>query len=241
LWRSRSDGSQRLQLTAAPMEVFLMHWSADGRRLVLMGREPGKLWKLYQIDANGSDLHPLLNESRNQADPSLSPDGNLLVFGRLPDVMAERAQPKAIYILDLKTNALTPLPQSVGLFSPRWSPDGRYIAAMPQGQGKLMLFDRNTNTWKTLVAQSAADPVWSHDGRWIYFHDFLEESQAIYRASIPDGRVEQIAGLGNLQSIDIADFRFVGLALGDLPLIRARISTANIYSANLDDVQRALR
>ena len=47
--------------------------------------------------------------------------------------------------------------------------------------------------------------------------------------------MERIAGLGNLQSIDIADFRFVGLAPGDLPLIRARMSTANIYSANLDE------
>jgi Tol biopolymer transport system component/DNA-binding winged helix-turn-helix (wHTH) protein len=241
LWRSRTDGTQRLQLAATPMEVFAMHWSADGKRLVLMGREPGKLWRLYLVDANGGDLHPLLNENRNEGDPSLSPDGNLVVFGRLPDVMAERTLPKAIYILDMKAGTFAPLPQSEGLFSPRWSPDGRYIAAMPLGQRKLMLFDRHTSVWKTLVDQSAADPVWSHDGHWIYFHDFLEESQAIYRASVPDGRVERIAGLGNLQSIDIADFRFVGLAPGDLPLIRARMSTANIYSADLDDLLRRSR
>ena len=235
LWRSRADGTQRVQLTPPPMEVFMMNWSSDNRRLVLMAREPGKLWRLYRVNADGGDLHPLLNESRNEADPSWSPDGNLIAFGRPPDVMAERSQPKAIYILDLRTGTFVPLPQSAGLFSPRWSPDGRYIAAMPLGQAKLMLFDRNTNMWKTLVAKPAADPLWSHDGRWIYFHNFLEEPQAIYRVSVPDGRVEHIAGLGNLQSIDIADFRFVGLAPGDLPLIRARMSTANIYSANLDD------
>ena len=235
LWRSRTDGTRRLQLTTGPMEVYMMQWSADGRSLVVMGREPGKLWRLYQVNAEDADLRPLLNEERNEADPNWSPDGTKIVFGRPPDVMAERSQPKAIYLLDLKTRTFVPIPGSEGLFSPRWSPDGRYIAAIPLGQRKLMLFDWTTKTWKTLVSQPAADPIWSHDGHWIYFHDFLEESQAIYRVSVPDGHVERVAGLGNLQSIDIADFRFVGLTPGNQPLIRARMSTANIYSADLDD------
>ena len=235
LWRSRSDGTQRLQLTPASMEVYMMQWSPDGQYLVLMGREPGKLWRLYEVDADGGNLRRLLNEERNEADPTWSPDGTSLVFGRPPDVMAERSQPKAIYRLDLKTGTFVVVPGSEGLFSPRSSPNGRYIAALPLGQRKLMLFDRTTNTWKTLVPEPAADPLWSHDGHWIYFHNFEEASQAIYRASVPDGRVERVAGLGNLRSIDIADFRFVGLTPDDLPLIRARTSTANIYSADLDD------
>ena len=136
LWRSRVDGTRLLQLTAAPMEIYMMQWSADGRSLVVMGREPGKLWRLYLVDADGGDLHPLLNEERNEADPSWSPDGNLLVFGRPPDVMAERSQPKTIYVLNLKAGTVVPLPGSEGLFSPRWSPDGRYIAALPIGPGQ---------------------------------------------------------------------------------------------------------
>ena len=238
LWRSRTDGTRRLQLTAAPMEVYMMQWSADGQRLAVMGREPGKLWRIYVVNVADGDMRPLLTEERNEADPDWSADGNEIVFGRTPDVMAERAQPKEIYILELKTGQFAPLPGSQGLFSPRWSPDGRYITAMPLGQKALMLFDRTTGVWKTLASRPAADPVWSQDGKWVYFHDFVEESQGIYRVSVPDGRVEQITELGNLQSIDIADFRFVGLAPGEVPLIRARMSTANIYSADLDEVER---
>lgn len=234
LWRSRSDGTHRLQLTPADMEVYMMQWSPDGRYLVVMGREPGKLWRLYQVDTDGANLHPLLKEDRNEADPGWSSDGAMVVFGRPPDVMAERAQPKAIYLLRLTSGSFEPIPGSEGLFSPRWSPDGRYIVALPLGQARLMLFDRTTGIWKTLAARPAADPVWSHDGHWVYFHDFSEKAQGIYRVSVPDGRVERIAELGAQQSIDIADFRFVGLAPGDLPLIRARMSTANIYSADLD-------
>ncbi|MHB1023423.1 MAG: TolB family protein, partial [Acidobacteriaceae bacterium] len=233
LWRSHIDGTQRIQLTSRPMQVFMMHWSPDNKHIVLMGREPGKLWKLYLVDAQGGDLVPLLNESRNEADPGFSPDGNSLVFGRLPELMAEKSQPKSIYILNLKTKQITTLPHSEGYFSPRWSPDGKYIAAMTLGQNLLMLFDVKTSTWKTLAPLPARDPVWSPDSHWVYFHDFLADDQPIYRVSVPDGHMERVAGMKSLQPLDIVDFRFAGLAPGNIPLVSARLSTANIYNIDL--------
>jgi Tol biopolymer transport system component/DNA-binding winged helix-turn-helix (wHTH) protein len=234
LWRSKVDGTQRLQLTAPPLEVFMMHWSPSGKRIVLMGREPGKLWRLYIVDAQGGDILPVLKETRNEADPDWSPDGNSLVFGRLPDLMAEKSLSKAIYIVDLKTRQVTTLPNSEGLFSPRWSPDGRYIVAMPLDQSELVLYDTVAHTWKALIARPAHDPVWSNDGRWIYFHDFLAEDQPVYRVSVPDGKLERVAGLKSVQPLDVLGFRFAGLTPGDVPLVSARISTANIYSINLN-------
>jgi serine/threonine protein kinase len=35
LWRSRSDGSEKLQLTYGPVEVAVPHWSPDGRQIAL--------------------------------------------------------------------------------------------------------------------------------------------------------------------------------------------------------------
>lgn len=69
----------------------------------------------------------------------------------------------------------------------------------------------------------------------------MEQRQAIYRVSVPGGHVERVAELSKLQSVDIADFRFVDLAPGDLPLIRARMSTANVYSADLDEASETPR
>jgi Tol biopolymer transport system component/DNA-binding winged helix-turn-helix (wHTH) protein len=238
LWRSRLNGSERVQLTAKPMQVFMMHWSPDGRQIVLMGREPGKTWKLYTVDTEGGHLQPLLDESRNEADPDWSADGRTIVFGRLPELMAEESQPKAIYLLDVNTKKVQQLPGSEGLFSPRWSPDGRYIAALSLDQTRLMLYDTTakagdttTKTWRVLAQENIADPVWSHDGKAIFFHDFVQEGQPIYRLAIADGRTERIAGLRDLRSADVVDYRFAGLALGDIPLVNARMSTANIYSA----------
>ena len=235
LWSSRADGSQRLQLTSSPMEVFMMHWSPDGKRIVLMAREPGKVWRIYTMDSDGGNLTPVLYDARNEADPSWSADGSSIAFGRLPELMAEKSLPKSIYILNLKTKQMTTLPNSEGLFSPRWSPDGKYIVAMTLDQSKLMLFDVAAKSWKTLIARPAHDPVWSHDSRWIYFDDFVAKDQPVYRISVPGGQLEQVAGLESVQPPDALDFRFAGLTPQDVPLVNARISSANIYSMNLGE------
>jgi Tol biopolymer transport system component/DNA-binding winged helix-turn-helix (wHTH) protein len=235
LWSSRIDGSQRLQLTGSPMEVFMMHWAPDGKRIVLMAREPGKVWRIYTMDAQGGNLKPVLQEARNEADPSWSADGTSIAFGRLPELMAEKSLPKSIYILNLQTKQMTTLPDSEGLFSPRWSPDGQYIVAMTLDQSKLVLYDLATKTWKTLISRPAHDPVWSHDSQWIYFDDFVAKDQPVYRISVPGGHLEQVAGLESVQPPDALDFRFAGLTPQDTPMVNARISTANIYSMNLGE------
>ena len=76
-----------------------------------------------------------------------------MVFGRLPDRMDSR-QPKAIYLLDIKTRKVAEIPGSTGLFSPRLSPDGRYIAAIRLDQTALLLFDRK------LAAMDNPDRTW---------------------------------------------------------------------------------
>lgn len=233
LWRSRRDGTSRLQLTGRPMQAFMMHWSPDGRRLVMMGRQPGKPWKIYTMDADGGHLEEVLDEQRSEADPDWSPDGKMLVFGRLPDLMAEAAQPKAIYLVDLATKAMTKLPGSDGLFSPRWSTDGKYIAALSIDQKKLMLFNVATKAWRVLAEQNIADPSWSHDNTAIYFHDFAQADQPIYKVTVATGKVERVADLHDLRSANVVDYRFAGLAPGDVPLVSARLSTANIYAAQL--------
>ena len=104
LWRSRVDGSDRLQLTSAPMQVFIMSWSPDAKYLALMGRTTGKPWGLYVIPSGGGNPKQLLEDEHNEADPSWSPDGHLLAYGRPPDYMAEPGSAKAIQIYGLEIN-----------------------------------------------------------------------------------------------------------------------------------------
>lgn len=233
LWISRIDGSGRVQLTGRPMQVFLMHWSPNDRQLVFMGREPGKPWKMYTVDADGEHLQEVLDEQRSEADPDWSPDGKTLVFGRLPDLMAEASQPKDIDLVNLATKAVTKLPGSDGLFSPRWSENGKYIAALSINQRQLLLFDVANKTWKMLVQQVASDICWSHDDTAIYFHDFAQADQPIYRVEVATGKIQRIADLHDLRPANVVDYRFAGLGKDDEPLVSARRSTANLYAAEL--------
>jgi Tol biopolymer transport system component len=122
LWRAREDGSERLQVVGAPTSVYMERWSPDDSKLLVMAKQPGTPYKLYIVSSDGGDLQPLLDESRNQADPDWGPGGTAVVFGRLPDYAAEATAPKDIRILDLATKQVTTVPESTGMFSPRWSP-----------------------------------------------------------------------------------------------------------------------
>lgn len=234
LWRARVDGSETLQLTPDSMQVFLAHWSPDGKHLALMAREPGQAWKIYLIEGDGGSPQLLIQENRNSADPSWSPDGMSIVFGRVPDLMGKENGSRAIQLLDLRTHAVTALPGSEGLFSPRWSPDGRYIAALSLDERRLMLFDVSSHSWKQLADTSVADPVWSADSKAVYIHAFMVQSQPIYRVDVPSGHRQPIADLSDFRSVDVADYFFGGVTLEDAPLVRARSSTGNIYSLDLD-------
>ncbi|HEX4155407.1 MAG TPA: winged helix-turn-helix domain-containing protein [Acidobacteriaceae bacterium] len=233
LWRARINGDERLQLSPDNLDVFLAHWSPDGSRLALMAREPGKAWQIYLVSANGGDLIPLLKESRNAADPSWAPDGKSLVFGRVNDAMGKENAARTLHILHLDTGAVEEIPNSNGLFSPRWSPDGRWIAALTLDQRQVRLFTIANHTWTTLSVPSGADPVWSSDSRYLYLHASLDPAQPIDRVGIPDGHVDEVVRLADSRENDAVDFVFGGLTEQNEPLIRARVFTGNFYSMNL--------
>ncbi|MHB1698866.1 MAG: winged helix-turn-helix domain-containing protein [Acidobacteriaceae bacterium] len=235
LWRARAaDGSEKLQVTPDSLQVFQAHWSPNGQQLALMAREEDKPWQLYVIGAEGGTPENLLPQQRNLADPSWSPDGKSLVFGQAPDLMGKLNGTHTIEAIDLGTRHTTILPGSQALFSPRWSPDGQWIAALSSDQTKLMLYSVATKTWKELADTSAADPVWSSDSKAVYAHAFMLDSQPIERVGVPGGEVTQVTTLASFRSGETADYFFVGLTPANAPLVRARLTTANLYSIDLD-------
>ena len=233
LWRARNkDGADLLQLSGSDLEVFAATWSPDGKQLLLMARQPEKTWQIFTVNASGGAIHLVLDDRQNLADPQWSSDGNQIVFGGEADLMGQEAGPHDIRLFDLRNRQMQPLPGSQDLFSPRWSPDGVWIAALSRDQARLMLYNLEQRTWKTLFTRGAADPVWSTDSRSLYFHAFAQPDSAIIKANT-DGKLETVADLSRLGSSSAESFFFGGITPSGAPLIEVRIGTGNLYSVEL--------
>ena len=71
--------------------------------------------------------------------------------------------------VDLSSGNLTLIPGSNSLYSPRISPDGRYIAALTADAKQLTLLDQTTNSWSTLAeGDHFGFNEWSPDGKYVY-------------------------------------------------------------------------
>jgi WD40 repeat protein len=75
----------------------------------------------------------------------------------------------SINILDLRTHKVSVVPGSTGLFSPHWSPDGRYIAALSYDGQTLMLFDFKTKKWVELARITAFSRIGRETGSTFTF------------------------------------------------------------------------
>ncbi len=175
-----------------------------------------------------------LQEDRDQTDADWSPDGRYLLFGRLPNSMKSESAPKNLYLYDLSSHQLTVIPNSQGITSPRFSPDGRHIAAIKNDGGQLVLFDTTTQTWRLLLEQSVSDPVWSHDGKSLFFLAFQPEGRTVYRLRLPEEKLERMVGIEDIRLNDVGVFWFYSLAPGDIPLICFNTSNASIYRIDKD-------
>ncbi len=230
LWRSK------LQLTFPPLCVLQPRWSPDGSRIAFMAREPGHAWNVYVVPADGGTPEQPLPHDHPGSDPNWSPDGNSLLFAGHPDDV-KRGGKLRLEIVDLKTHAVSTVPGSEGLWSPRWSLDGRYIIATPQASDRLMLFDEKTQQWSELLKAAVAWPEWSHKGDYVYFTGSPQAGQpsGVYRIRISDRKLKQVVSLRDFrQPVGPLGSSWSGLAPDDSPLLLRDIGTTDIYALDLD-------
>jgi Tol biopolymer transport system component/DNA-binding winged helix-turn-helix (wHTH) protein len=233
LWRCRTDGSERLQLTSSPLRAAYPQWSPDGKRIAFFDVAPGKPWRIFLISSDGGVPEPLLNESRYEMDPTWSPDGTSIAFSHFP--MFERTTPDehGIFIVNLKNRTVQKIPGSDGLWAPHWSPDGRHIVTRSTDLLSLMLYDFSSQAWSRIADNTyVGDLKWSSDGRYLYYSR-RGSDPAILRLRLLDGAIEQIASLRGVRQTGFRGGFWMGLTPDDSPLVLRDIGTEEIYSLDL--------
>ncbi len=225
LWRSKADGSERLRLTFPPMQVLLPRWSPDANQIVFTAAlHGGRRWKSYLISADGGGSQPVLpgEQPTEETDPNWSPDGNSLVYWA----------GGTINIVDLRTHNVSVVPGSKGLWSPHWSPDGRYIAANSPDERSVTLFDFKSQKWTELARSTTAFPNWSRDGSYLHFHSFGNDP-SLYRVRISDHKVEKIISLKGIRLTIGPVGTWCGLAPDDSPMVLRDVGSQEIYALDL--------
>jgi Tol biopolymer transport system component len=231
LWRSRVDGSEKMQLTFPPVRAYEPRWSPDDSTLVFLDVEFSRPWKIRLLSASGGHPELLLPAADADSDPTWTPDGSSIVFGKSSETDKIH---NAIYRVDLKTRNISSVPNSDGIFSPRLSPDGLHICALTQNQKKLMLFDIRSNQWSTLLeGEQVSYNEWSHDGKFIYLRENRGGAGEVVRLRLKDGVLERVLNLKDFPQVVDIFASWIGLTPDDSPLLMRDRSVQEIYALDL--------
>jgi len=232
LWRCRPDGSDRRQLTFGPDQVALPRWSPDSKQIAYVSLKTGHPAKIMLIGVDGGTATPMYAEEPGQVDAFWTKDGQRMIYG----YQYGTSKQMTINVLDLKSQKVTKLPGSEGLFSPRMSPDERYVAALTLDFTTVKLFDFKTQKWTTWFKEPAGSvsyPSWSKDSKSVYFDDMMTGEESIRQVKLGEDRPERVA---DVQGVDRYSTQFgywMGMAPDGSFLFVQDRSTQEVYSLNL--------
>jgi Tol biopolymer transport system component len=223
IWRSKADGTEKLQLTQHPLLAGAPVMSSDGKQILFISQEPGGLFRPRSVSIHGGPSQDLGVEA-GYADWC----GTSIIF------LEGQSEQDKVLIFDPKTSTSSILPESNALFLPRCSPDGRYIIAATLNQQRLKLYDVGTQEWSDLAVQDIGFPQWSADSKYVYFDSGLGPNLTIHRVRIADRKVELIASIRNFNRLVEAWVSWMGLTPDGSPLLMRETGSQEVYALDLE-------
>jgi Tol biopolymer transport system component len=188
LWIVDSSGGRPLRLTDGPGPAASPVWHPDGRSLFYVSGIEGAA-EIRKVPRFGGPPQTVV---RNARDPAVSPDGRAIAFSR------EGAKGMPLVWLAPLGDPERARPVSgdpPGVFEhrqPAWSPDGRTICY--RDFHDLWLLPAGGGSAHTLTRDEPADfdPVFSPDGRHVYFASYRDGTRALWRVSVDGGTPERV-------------------------------------------------
>jgi len=233
LWRSRVDGTEKLQMTSAPFFTLSPQWSPDGKQIAFVGSVPGKVQQIYLVPAEGGTPQELPVATLNAGWISWSPDGNTIFF-------SDASGPNNTYLrsVNVHTQSVITLPNLPGsrtVHIPVRSPRGRWLVASTLNGQQLMLLNLDTQKWSELVHMNVGSAGWSVDGQHVYFDTGSGTDPGIYRVRIADRKLERIADTRSVRRPFTGWLPWIGITPDGSPLIMRDVGTQEVYALELEE------
>jgi len=233
LWKSRIDGSNRMQLMAGATGAFAPHWSPDQKQILFTGFLLDKQPRLYVVSAQGGSPKTVLPMDNRWASVSgdWRTDGRQIVL----DVQdTATGGESTIRILDLESGHLSSIAGSEGLIEPRWSADGRYIAALNPKKKQIFLYDCKLLKWTVLAEANFPSTLrWSPGGDALYFQDTDEVEESVFRVPMATREAERVTRFGDLLSSGAARCIFTGLSPDGSVYVTVDHGDVDVYAIDL--------
>ncbi len=148
-----------------------------------------------------------LSSTRSELDAQFSPDGKRIAFST-----DRSGKGSELWVAGADGTNLSRLTEPTGyrLGSPRWSPDGRWIAYDAQGgdgRWDVYLIDAAGGQPRCLTPQASDEnlPSWSRDGRWIYFASNRSGRYEVWRKPAAGGEDVLITRDGGFEAFESCD------------------------------------
>lgn len=227
IWIMSPLGGEPLQITQSETSIMDFAWSPDGAHIAFVAAQPltpeqkrkneqkadaitvdheFQLSQLWTIDIVTKEVIQVTHGNRHVADFDWSPDGKHFVVGANPTPTFPDRFHTDIFMVPSSGGALKPLVTQRGPDrSPKWSPDGKYVAFISQMgsidwwvNNYLCLIPAEGGKIKNLSAsfdEQVRSFLWAPDGESLYFeagakteiHLFRVNLQGQSAAKISDG------------------------------------------------------
>jgi serine/threonine protein kinase len=226
LWRSRSDGSERTQLTYSPLEIADPCISPDGSKVAYRSTD----WDVFVISVDGGA--PKLIAKHSGA-PNWSPDGNMLLFTSYTDAPIGDNSRSYLQIFNMSNGETSVVPSSQGTQGGFWISQDALVAT-PYHPTKFVTFDFKTQKWMDLVTGDLVSWRVSPDWKYLYLIAGGTEPKA-QRLRLADRQIEDIAGLKDLHPVTdaIEGLTQIAVAPDGSPIFTRDIGTQEIYALNV--------
>lgn len=222
LWRTRVDGSDRLQLTYSPTMVIFPRISPDGTKVAFSDSSGVP----YVVSMNGGTPQKLTDYG---VAPDWSPDGNFLAT----TVYLEGAYRSRV--IDVRNGNVTLVPNSKDTLGP-WYATQDTLIAIASDQSKLVRYNFKTQKWSDILTSPDKFVNWltSPDGKYFYYSTGGSDP-TVFRLRLSDDAVEQVVKLKNVRLANDLD---VGPKLNVTPdnsvLVLRDIGTEEVYALSVN-------